>query len=101
MLGVPESRWTCVEHSTTKPRQGIFMGEHGTSEMRMVDKVYDDSVRSVFRAADRPEASQTGAKQPQADEKEEFYTPREFNYYASGDEGEAGDGERLVKKLDS
>lgn len=25
------------------------MGEHGTSELKIVDKVYNDSVRDVFR----------------------------------------------------
>jgi hypothetical protein len=48
-LGVPEQNWTCVEHSLAKPRKGIYMGEVGTSELKIVDKVYNDSVRSIFR----------------------------------------------------
>ena len=44
-----ESEYTCVNHSQTKAIKGIYMGEHGTSEMKLCDKVYNDSVRSKFR----------------------------------------------------
>lgn len=50
-LGVPETQWTTVDNSLTKKKKGIFMGEHGTSELLVVDKVYDDSVRSMFRSS--------------------------------------------------
>jgi hypothetical protein len=32
--------------------KGIYLGEVGTSEMLVCDKVYDDNVRSVFRKAE-------------------------------------------------
>lgn len=48
-LGIPETQWTCVEHSQVKKVKGIYMGENGTSELKLVDKIYDDSVRSVFK----------------------------------------------------
>jgi len=82
MLGIPESRWTCVEHALPVPRKGIYLGEAGTSQLLIVDKVYNDSVRSVFR----------GAKKEAASDKEEedlecpTYNEKELNYYASNDE---------------
>jgi hypothetical protein len=50
-LGIPESRYTCVEHALNVPRKGIYLGEVGTSELLIVDKVYNDSVRSVFKGS--------------------------------------------------
>lgn len=87
MLGIPEHLWTCVEHSLTKPKQGLFLGEVGTSELLVVDKVYDDSVRSVFRGA-RKEAD---AAQAEADieievEGKETYNEKEMSYYISNEE---------------
>ena len=82
MLGIPETRWTCVEHALPVPRKGIYLGEAGTSELLIVDKVYDDSVRSVFR----------GAKKEVVEETEEevtepaVYNEKELNYYISDDD---------------
>lgn len=50
-----ESEYTCVAHSQTKAIKGIYMGEHGTSEMKLCDRVYNDSVRSKFREAEEAE----------------------------------------------
>lgn len=49
-LGTPIDSWMCVKcsSSVTSPRLGIYMGEVGTSELRIVDKIYDDSVRDIF-----------------------------------------------------
>jgi len=47
-----ESEFACVKHSQTKNIKGIYMGEHGTSEMKLCDRVYNDSVRSKFRDAE-------------------------------------------------
>ena len=82
MLGIPESRWTCVEHALPMPRKGIYLGEAGTSHLLIVDKVYDDSVRSVFR----------GSKKEASCEKEDeeleppAYNEKELNYYVSNDD---------------
>lgn len=84
MLGTPEHLWTCVEHSLTKPKQGLFLGEVGTSELLLVDKVYDDSVRSVFRGA-RKEASQEQEEDDDIPEKS-AYDNKELNYYISDEE---------------
>lgn len=81
-LGIPEDRWTCVEHSTTKRRQGLYLGENGTSELLIVDKVYNDSVRSVFRGSRKTEAE---PDEEEESEKEE-YNEKELNYYTSNDE---------------
>lgn len=49
-LSTPFDGWTCIKCSelVVTPRLGIFMGEVGTSELRIVDKIYDDSVQGVF-----------------------------------------------------
>lgn len=77
-MGVPQDRWTCVEHSIEKPRKGIFLGENGTSEMLIVDKVYDDSVRSVFRSSKRDAA--------ESEESDTDYDDKELSYYTSNEE---------------
>ena len=51
--GIPPSLWTTVTQSRVKKKKGIFSGEVGTSELLVVDKVYNDSVMSVFREAGR------------------------------------------------
>jgi hypothetical protein len=83
MLGLPESRWTCVEHALDVPRKGIYLGEVGTSELLIVDKVYNDSVRSVFRGA-RKEASHKEEQDDISDK--DSYDPKELNYYVSDEE---------------
>jgi hypothetical protein len=83
MLGLPESRWTCVEHALDVPRKGIYLGEVGTSELLIVDKVYNDSVRSVFRGS-RKEASQKEEVEDSDDK--EGYDSKELNYYVSDEE---------------
>jgi hypothetical protein len=84
MLGIPETRWTCVEHALDVPRKGIYLGEAGTSELLIVDKVYNDSVRSVFRGS-RKEAS---SKQEDSDDTSsaESYDAKELDYYNSNEE---------------
>ena len=84
MLGIPETRWTCVEHALDVPRKGIYLGEAGTSELLIVDKVYNDSVRSVFRGS-RKEAS---SKQEDSDDTSsaESYDAKVLDYYNSNEE---------------
>ena|SRR5579859_1992221 len=57
-MKTPATKFTHVGCSTTTKIKGIYMGEPGTSEIKLCDKIYDDSVRSVFRKAD---AEQEGA----------------------------------------
>ena len=114
MLGVPEHKWTCVEHSTTKPKQGIFMGEHGTSDLKMVDKVYDDSVRSIFKSSDHEANSETENKGSTIDRpgtsdssnieepvKPGYYSEKEINYYTEGEDSQGEEKVNIVKKLDN
>jgi len=82
MLGTPEHLWTCVEHSLIKPKQGLFLGEVGTSELLIVDKVYDDSVRSVFRGSKKDEIP----IEEDDDSSPQPYDKKELNYYNSDDE---------------
>jgi hypothetical protein len=84
MLGLPESRWTCVEHALDVPRKGIYLGEVGTSELLIVDKVYNDSVRSVFRGIGREVLKQPTEVPDEPDK--EVYNEKELNYYNSNDE---------------
>lgn len=85
MLGIPETRWTCVEHALTSPRQGIYLGEVGTSELLIVAKVYNDSVRSVFRGA-RKQAEASVEEVDNTDTEQLPYNEKELNYYASDEE---------------
>lgn len=83
-LGIPEQLWTCVEHSLTKPKRGLFLGEVGTSELLIVDKVYDDSVRSVFRG--NKKNSTADADDIDEEAPPTSYNKKEIEYYSSNDE---------------
>ena len=95
MLGLPENRWTCVEHALAMPRKGIYMGENGTSELKIVNKVYNDSVRSVFGKA-KKETDPVDAEQSLDEEvtEKDTYEPKELNYYIS-DEEQADPAEKI------
>lgn len=84
-LGIPESRWTCVKHALDVPRKGIYLGEVGTSELLIVDKVYNDSVRSVFRGSSKV-PSKAAAEEVESEEETGEYNERELSYYNSNDE---------------
>ncbi len=43
---------TCIKHTLTKPPKAIYTGEHGTSDLIICDRVYDDSVRNKFYDAE-------------------------------------------------
>jgi hypothetical protein len=49
LLGTPRTQWTHTSCSTTSKIKGIYMGEVGTSKLQLCDKIYNDSVRSVFK----------------------------------------------------
>jgi hypothetical protein len=87
MLGTPENRWTVVEHALESPRKGIYLGEVGTSDLLIVDKVYNDSVRSVFRGSKREaERAMTEAEDVESDEPTDTYNDKELSYYTSNEE---------------
>ena len=48
-LKTPVNNWTCVKDSPVKRILGQYMGEVGTSEMKLVDRIEETSVRSMFR----------------------------------------------------
>jgi hypothetical protein len=58
--GLPEDKWTTVEHSQVQRKKGIYMGGTASSEddigeageLVIVDKVYDDSVRTILAGSD-------------------------------------------------
>lgn len=58
MLGRPSRDWTHVACSVEPKKKGIFMGEHGTSELKLVARVYTDSVRSMFTTSNEDEQPQ-------------------------------------------
>ena len=82
-LGIPEQKWTCVEHALDVPRKGIYLGEVGTSELLIVNKVYNDSVRSVFRGS-KKEAKQVEYEEDASTEAS--YDSKELSYYTSDEE---------------
>lgn len=81
-LGIPESRYTCVEHALDVPRKGIYLGEVGTSELLIVNKVYNDSVRSVFKGSKK----QAEVSDKQEDQEDPVYDHKELNYYTSDED---------------
>jgi len=85
-LGVPGSRWTCVEHAFEVPRKGIYLGEAGTSQLLIVDKVYNDSVRSVFRGSKKEAQVADSAEIKEDEEDTASYNEKELNYYVSNEE---------------
>lgn len=52
-IGVPQESATCIEHASNKRIQGVYSGENGTSDLILVDKLYNDSVRRVFQQAEQ------------------------------------------------
>jgi hypothetical protein len=83
-LGIPESRWTCIEHALPVPRKGIYLGEVGTSELLIVDKVYNDSVRSVFKTNSK--AHETTSEESEDETDEVTYDAKELDYYSSDED---------------
>ena len=61
-LGTERNMWACVQHSPTQKVQGIFLQEAGT-DLRVVRKVYNDSVRAVFRSSEEEKPAQVDAKE--------------------------------------
>lgn len=53
-LATPLERWACVKcaKATHMPHLGVYMGEVGTSELKIVDRVYTDTVRDIFMEPD-------------------------------------------------
>lgn len=53
-LHVAITRWTCVScaNTTTPKKLGIFMGEVGTSELKIVDRIDTETVRDIFLEPD-------------------------------------------------
>lgn len=95
MLGLPESRWTCVEHALDVPRKGIYLGEVGTSQLLIVDKVYNDSVRSVFRGSKQAVSKEKPTVDDDLDiSDKDVYDDKELNYYTS-DEEQADPAEKV------
>lgn len=54
-LNIPRDEWSHTACSTTEKKKGIFLGEVGTSQLLVVDKVYKDSMRDMFALPAEPE----------------------------------------------
>ena len=52
LLNIPLTHWAHTECSQVTKIKGIYLGESGTSKLQLCNKIYNDSVRSVFRRAD-------------------------------------------------
>jgi hypothetical protein len=48
LLHSPLAEWCHVACSQVQKKKGIFMGEPGVSELKLVDQVYEQSVRGIF-----------------------------------------------------
>ena len=62
LMNTPVSKYTHTKCSTVTKIKGIYLGEVGTSEIMLCDKLYNDSVRSVFRRADAIDEDEDEAK---------------------------------------
>ena len=51
-LNLSVTKWAHTQCSTVTKVKGLYLGEVGTSQLQICNKIYDDSVRSVFRGAD-------------------------------------------------
>ena len=51
-LNLAPSRWAHTACSNVTKVKGVYLGESGTSTLQLCDKLYNDSVRTVFRSAD-------------------------------------------------
>jgi hypothetical protein len=58
-LKTPVNRWAHAKCSPTTKIKGVYTGEVGTSKLLLVDKLYNDSVRSVFRATENENRSES------------------------------------------
>lgn len=58
MLGVDQRQWTHVQCSTEKKKLGMYTGLPGVSELLIVDKIYNDTVRGMFSKAEEPESEE-------------------------------------------
>lgn len=47
-LRYTEDQFYCTKHALNKTIKAVYSGEHGTSELILCDRVYNDSVRSKF-----------------------------------------------------
>ena len=57
-MNAARDQWTHVQCSTVTRIKGLYLGEAGTSKLQLCKKVYNDSVRSVFRNAEVEESSE-------------------------------------------
>lgn len=51
-MSIPFHKWAHTSCSQITKIKGVYLGENGTSELQLCDKVYNDSVRSVFHGAE-------------------------------------------------
>ena len=54
-MNTPLHKYTHTHCSTVTKIKGLYLGEVGTSEIMFCDKIYNDSVRSVFRSSENKE----------------------------------------------
>ena len=52
LMNVLPHNYTHTQCSQVKKIKGVYMGEAGTSEIKLCDVLYNDSVRSVFKRAE-------------------------------------------------
>jgi ferredoxin len=51
-MNTTRDRWTCIGCSQVSKVKGLYLGESGTSQLQICTRVYNDSVRSVFKSAE-------------------------------------------------
>lgn len=54
-LTIPIHEWCHTRCSQVQKKKGIFLGEAGVSELKLVDQVYQESVRVIFKKEENNE----------------------------------------------
>ena len=66
ILEVPEDEWTLKEYSQCRKKKGIWMGDVGRSELKIVTKIENGTVRDMCRN-DAPEPEEFDTTEDKGD----------------------------------
>jgi len=104
-LGLTEASATCVKHSVSSRKKGLFAGLVGVSEFLIVDKVYNDSVRGVFKRSladsELSESIADGTPTQETEADDETTESSEAAYYSAEEQSDPSEKVEIVKRQDA
>jgi hypothetical protein len=62
MLGIPENKWTAVQHSKVRRNKGIYFGEQGSGKLIIATKIYSDNISNLDEALVEQEKAEPNEK---------------------------------------